>query len=50
MVNNNLVGPDDAAGLVKSLEGLRETRPRSVWVDAQGSLPATLDLLRAALH
>lgn len=50
MVNNSLVGPDDAAGLVKSLEGLRETRPRAVWVDAQGSLPATLDLLRAALH
>jgi len=49
LVNNSLVGPDDADLLVKSLEGLRETRPRAVWVAAQGSLPETLDLLRAAL-
>ena len=44
-----MVGPDDAVRLVKSLEGLRETRPSAVWVDAGGSLSATLDLLRAAL-
>jgi len=50
LVSNSLVGPDDADLLVKSLEGLRETRPRAVWVAAQGSLPDTLDLLRAALH
>lgn len=49
MANNSLVGPDDAVRLVKSLEGLRETRPSAVWVDAGGSLSATLDLLRAAL-
>ncbi len=50
LVNNSLVGPDDADLLVKSLEGLRETRPRAIWVAAHGSLPETLDLLRAALH
>jgi len=50
LVNNSLVGPGNADLLVKSLEGLRETRPRAVWVAAQGSLPETLDLLRAALH
>lgn len=49
LVNNSLFGPD-ADLLVESLEGLRETRPRAVWVAAQGSLPETLDLLRAALH
>jgi predicted kinase len=50
MVNSSLVRPDDASPLVKSLEGLRETRPRAVWIDARGSLLSTLDLLRAALH
>lgn len=50
MVNSSLVGPDDADRLVKSLEGLRETRPRAVWIDARGSVSATLDLLRAGLH
>lgn len=50
LVNNGLVGPDDADLLVKSLEGLRETRPRAIWVDAHGSLAETLELLRAALH
>lgn len=49
LANNSLVGPDDADLLVKSLEGLRQTRPRAVWLAAQGSLPETLDLLRAAL-
>jgi predicted kinase len=49
-VNNRLVGPDDAADLVASLEGLRRSRPRAVWVDAAGSLTATLDLLRGLLH
>lgn len=48
-INNSLVGPDEADLLVKLLEGLRETRPRAVWVDARGSLAETLDLLRAAL-
>ena len=49
LANNSLVGPDDADLLVKSLEGLRQTRPRAVWLAAQGSLPETLGLLRAAL-
>ncbi len=47
--NNSLVGPDDAELLVQSLESLRETRPQAVWIDARGSLPSTLRLLRAAL-
>jgi predicted kinase len=50
VVNNRLVAPDDAACLVSSLDRLRATRPRAVWVDARGSLPATLDLLRAELR
>jgi predicted kinase len=50
MVNSGLVGPDDADALVTSLEALRKTRPRAVWVDAGGSPLATLDLLRAELH
>ena len=50
LANNSLVGPDDADRLAASLEGLRETRPRAVWVDARGSLPETLERVRAALH
>jgi predicted kinase len=49
VVNNNLVGPDDADRLLESLEALREARPRAAWVDARGPVPSTLDLLRAAL-
>ena len=49
LVNNSLVKPDDADLLVESLEGLRQTRPGAVWLAAQGSLPETLGLLRAAL-
>jgi predicted kinase len=49
-VNNSLVGPDDAEALVRSLEALRETRPRAVWIDGRGSPASTLRLLRAALH
>ncbi|HVX08087.1 AAA family ATPase [Humibacter sp.] len=50
-VNNRLVGPADAVRLAKSLEGLRTSRPKAVWVDAGGSLAETtgliLDLLDA---
>ena len=49
-VNNHLVGPDDAQRLVESLGALHRTRPRAVWVDAQGSLASTLDRIRAALR
>lgn len=48
-VNNQRVGPDDAGALVRSLQLLRHSRPRAVWVDAQGSLSSTLDALRALL-
>lgn len=48
-VNNRLVGPDDAAGLVASVERLRPLRPGAVWVDARGSREATLRLLRSVL-
>ncbi len=50
MANNSMVGPGDADLLVQSLESLRETRPGAVWIDARGSLPSTLRLLRAALN
>ncbi len=49
VVNNRLVGPGDAERLVESLGGLREARPRAVWVDARGSLSSTLERLRAAM-
>lgn len=48
-VNNRLVGPADAPALVQSLEPLHASRDRAVWVDARGSLAATLTLLRAHL-
>jgi predicted kinase len=47
--NDDLVGPGDAERLVESLAGLHEARPNAVWIDARGSLPSTLELLRAAL-
>ncbi len=49
VVNDRLVEPDDADRLVASLEPLRDSRPDAVWVDGRGSLPSTLDLVRAAL-
>jgi hypothetical protein len=49
VVNNMLVGPDDAGRLVASVEALRQIRPRAIWVDARGSRDETLSLLRAAL-
>ena len=48
-VNNRLVGPDDAARLISSLEPLRLARPQAVWVDGTDSLNSTLDLLRRLL-
>lgn len=45
-VTNRLVGPADAPALVESLEPLRKSRGRAVWVDARGSMAATLALLR----
>jgi len=50
LVNNLLVGPEDADRLVRSLEGLRESRPSAAWIDARGSLPTTLGRLRAILR
>jgi predicted kinase len=50
VVNNRLVGPDDASRLVESIEVLRQVRPGAIWVDARGSPSSTLDLLHAALE
>ena len=50
VVNSGLVGPEDADSLVSSLGALRVTRPGAVWIDARGSVPSTLDLLRAQLR
>ena len=47
--NNALVGPDDAAALLQSLEGLRQARPQAVWVDASGTSAETLDAVRVVL-
>lgn len=49
LVNNALVGPEDAPALVASIEALRAARPGALWVDARGSLEQTLDRVRAAL-
>ena len=48
-INNRLVGPEDAALLIQSLQALRESRPGAIWVDATGSLAATVSALRAHL-
>jgi predicted kinase len=50
VVNNRLVGPEDAQRLIESIDGLRGARPGAVWINARGSHSATLDLLRAALE
>lgn len=49
-VNNRLVGPDDASALVETIESLRQSRPRALWVNAAGPLSSTLGILRAALQ
>ena len=49
-VNNGLVGPGDADALVRSIESLRDRRPRAVSVDATGPVSSTLGIVRAALH
>jgi predicted kinase len=48
-INNRLVGPEDADLLVQSLQALRQSRPRAIWVDARGSLAATVSILRFQL-
>ena len=50
VVNNRLVGPEDADALVLSIEPLREQRPRALWLDASGTPSATLETLRTALQ
>jgi hypothetical protein len=50
VVNNRLVGPDDAGRLVESIEALRQGRPGAIWVNARGSLSSTLGFLHAALE
>jgi predicted kinase len=50
LVNNRLVEPQDANALVESIEPLRQSRSRACWVDAAGTISATLDILRAALR
>ncbi len=48
-INNRLVAPDHADDLVRSLQGLRRSRPDAVWIDARGPLDATAGLIRAHL-
>jgi predicted kinase len=48
-VNNRLVGPGDAGALVMTIESLRRSRSRAIWVDARGSIDSTLRLLRDVL-
>jgi hypothetical protein len=50
VVNDQLVGPDDATMLVGTIESLRRRRPHALEVDASGSLASTLAGVRAALQ
>lgn len=49
LINDQLVCPEDAPRLVNSLEGLRTSRPSTVWVDARGPADEVLARLRAAV-
>src|SRR3954470_12752923 len=49
LLNNRLVGPDDAGRLVRSMQELRRARPQAIVIDARGSRATTLDLLRDAV-
>ena len=49
-VNNRLLGPDDATALIATIESLRQSRPRALWVNAAGPVSSTLGILRAALR
>lgn len=48
-INNALVGPEDAAELVRSLDALRRARPRTVTIDASGSVEDTVTAIAAVL-
>ncbi len=49
-VNSRLVAPDDAPGLIRSLESVRQSRPAATWIDANGTLEATVASIVAALR
>lgn len=49
-VNNQLARPSEAAELVRTMESLRRSRPRAIWVDAAGSVSETLRIVRTALE
>ena len=49
-VNNRLVGPPDATALVQTIDALRQSRPRAVWVNATGPLSSTLSIVRTTLR
>ncbi|MFJ4163946.1 AAA family ATPase [Microbacterium sp. NPDC089698] len=48
-INNRLVGPADAAELIRSLGGLRAARPDAVWINANGTLEATISAIEVAI-
>lgn len=47
--NNTLVGPDDAADLVASIEAMREHRPAAITVNAAEEVTASLTQVRSIL-
>ena len=49
-VNALLVGPDDAAELIRSLSALLASRPGAIVVDANGALQDTVASIAAALR
>jgi predicted kinase len=48
-INNSLVGPADAARLAATIEDIQELRPRSIRIDASGTVTDTLVLLLTVL-
>lgn len=49
-INSRLVGPDDAADLIRSLEVLLTGRPWTIRIDATGTLDDTVESIAAALR
>ncbi|CAN5269572.1 AAA family ATPase [soil metagenome] len=48
-VNNHLASSKDARQLVESLAPIRESRPKTIWIDARGTAQATLAEIQASL-
>ncbi|WP_425305902.1 AAA family ATPase [Agromyces archimandritae] len=48
-INNRLVSPSDAGHLIRSLAGLRISRPGAIWIDANGAPEETVAAISASV-